>query len=167
MSITDQLQAGCVLFAVGLAADTACGHAQSACYWRKGLWAAPDRIVNDLWSVVEMTAGFVCALTPCVLCASCACAIMPHSDYYRRADCDRSLIRSWDERWHCLCDCPYWLICTSDLWVTPDYYLSWQLTLLACIHVLIATDRWFAPRGVDKYAVSGAWSCCAFTCGEG
>lgn len=95
----------------------------------------------------------------------------PHSDYYRRTDCDIYIyiymIRSWDERWHCLCDCSYWLLFTSDLWVTSDYYLSWQLTLLVCTHVLIATDRLFALRGVDKYAVSGAWACCAFTCGEG
>ena len=122
----------------------------------------------------------VCTYPMCFMCELCVCEYwLPfdmiadtvykwsHSDYYRRADCDRSLIRSWYERWHCLCDCPYWLLCTSDLWVTPDYYLSWQLTLLVCINVLIATDRWFAPRGVDKYAVSGAWSCCALTCGEG
>lgn len=146
----------------------------------KGLWAAPDRIVNDLCYVVEMTAGFVCALTSCASCAICVCDYwlpfdmiadtaytLPHSDYYRRAHCDRYLIRNWDGRWPCLCDCPYWLSCASDLWRTSDYYLSWQLTLLVCINVLIVTDRWFAPRGVDKYAVSGAWACCAFTCSEG
>lgn len=66
----------------------------------KGLWAAPDRIVNDLWYVVEMTAGL--------------CVHLPHVFYVR-------FVRVWlliairYGSWYCLQIAPFWLLSAIGL----------------------------------------------------
>lgn len=98
----------------------------------KGLWAAPDRIVNDLWYVVEMTAGL--------------CVHLPHVFYVR-------FVRVWlliairYGSWYCLQIAPFWLLSAIGLRYIYIYMcdskLRWALTMLVRLPILIHTYERF------------------------